>query len=146
MSSGSKRQRSVNRKLSPQATEIKDKVVLLVDDSIVRGTTSREIIRMVKSCGAKKVYFVSTCSPLKYPCFYGIDIPSEKELLASKKTVAEIEQYLGVDHLMYQHPEDIIEAITRKSNYQIDKPCMACLDGDYVCGVSQANQARARID
>ncbi len=128
------RKRSVRYKLTPQMTEIKDKTVLLLDDSIVRGTTSREIVRMLRECGAKAVYFVSACPPVKYPCYYGIDIPTQEELIANGKTTAEIEAYLGVDALLYQSEEDLVEAVARKGKYHIDSPCLACMNGEYRCG------------
>lgn len=128
------RSRSVRYKLTPQRTEIENKSVLIVDDSIVRGTTSREIVRMVREFGAKDIYFVSTCPPIKNPCFYGIDIPSRSELIAANNTNEEIRQYLGVDKLMYQTQEDLVEAVTRRGQHQIKQPCMACMDGQYICG------------
>lgn len=127
------RKRSVQYKLSPQKTEIEGKAVLLVDDSIVRGTTAREIVKMVKACGAKAIYFASTCPPIKHPCYYGINIPTHEELIASNKTPSAIQDYLGVDALLYQDNTDLTEAITRVGAHNIHKPCMACLDGDYVC-------------
>ena len=134
MANQGKRQRSVRRKLSPQMTELKDKNVLLLDDSIVRGTTSREIVRMVKECGANKVYFVSACPPVKHPCFYGIDIPTSDELIGAKMSVDEIKDYLGVDGLLYQSLDDLTEAVTRKGEHHGANPCMACLNGQYFCG------------
>lgn len=128
------RSRSVRYKLTPQRTEIENKKVLIVDDSIVRGTTSREIVKMVREFGAKEIYFVSSCPPIKHPCFYGIDIPSRKELIASGHTDAQIAEYLGVDRLLYQTQEDLVEAVTRRGEHRIEKPCMACMDGDYICG------------
>lgn len=128
------RSRNVRYKLTPQQTEIKNKNVLIVDDSIVRGTTSREIIKMVREVGAKSVYFVSSCPPIKFPCFYGIDIPSRNDLIAAKCTEKEIRDYLGVDILLYQLQEDLVEAITRRGDHHIKTPCMACLDGNYICG------------
>ncbi|KTD04730.1 amidophosphoribosyltransferase [Fluoribacter gormanii] len=127
------RSRNIRYKLTPQQTEIKNKVVMIIDDSIVRGTTSREIVKMVRESGAKKIYFASTSPPLKNPCFSGIDIPSRKELIAANKTEDEIANYLGVDVLLYQSHEDLIEAVTRRGEHQIKKPCMACMDGDYFC-------------
>ncbi len=128
------RKRSVRYKLTPQVTEINNKNVLLLDDSIVRGTTSREIVRMLRECGAKAVYFVSACPPVKYPCYYGIDIPTEQELIANNKDEQQIEAYLGVDALLYQSEQDLVEAVARKGKYHIDSPCLACMNGDYVCG------------
>ncbi len=129
-----KRSRSVRYKLTPQRTEIENKKVLIVDDSIVRGTTSREIVKMVREFAAKEIYFVSTCPPIKNPCFYGIDIPSRRELIAANDTEKQIRDFLGVDFLLYQTQEDLIEAVTRRGQHHIKRPCMACMDGDYICG------------
>lgn len=128
------RARSVRYKLTPQKTEIENKKVLIVDDSIVRGTTSREIIKMVREYGAKEIYFVSSCPPIKHPCFYGIDIPSRQELIASTYALDAISAYLGVEKLLYQAEDDLVEAVTRKGNTSISRPCMACMDGRYICG------------
>lgn len=127
------RSQQVRYKLTPQKTEINKKKVLIVDDSIVRGTTSREIVRMVREYGAKAVYFAVTAPPLKHPCLYGIDIPSRKKLIAANKTEVEIAQYLGVDELLYQTQEDLLEAVTRRGE-KIQKLCMACMDGQYISG------------
>ena len=108
--------------------------MLIVDDSIVRGTTSREIVKMIREFGAKEIYFVSTCPPIKNPCFYGIDIPSRKKLIASHKTEEEIREFLGVDKLLYQTQEDLVEAVTRRGAHHMSRPCMACMDGYYICG------------
>lgn len=132
MPNDKERSRNVRYKLSPQKTEIKNKKVLILDDSIVRGTTSREIIKMVREVGAKEIYLVSACPPIKYPCFYGVDIPTQKELIASNYTVDEIQQFLGVDRLLYQEIEDLHEAVTRRGNHKINRLCMACLDGKYI--------------
>jgi len=126
------RKRSVKHKLVPQETEIRGKKVMIVDDSIVRGNTSREIVRMVKDFGAKEVYFVSACPPIKHPCYYGVDMPTRDELIAGNKSIDGIKKNLGVDILMYQEIEDLVEAVTRIGDHHIDKPCMACLDGHYV--------------
>lgn len=133
MPNQSMRSRSIRHKLTPQPTEIANKVVLVVDDSIVRGTTSREIVKMIREVGATKIYFVSTAPPMKNPCFSGIDIPSRTELIAANKNEEEIAKYLGVDALMYQAQDNLIEAVTRRGDHQIKKPCMACMDGDYFC-------------
>ncbi len=134
MPNGEERSRSVRYKLTPQKTEIYDKNVLILDDSIVRGTTSREIVKMVKEFGAKELYFVSTAPPIKYPCFYGIDIPSRAELIAAYATEDQVRDYLGVNKLLYQDIEDLVEAVTRKGDHNIERPCMACMDGCYITG------------
>lgn len=134
MPNGEERSRSVRYKLTPQKTEIKDKKVLILDDSIVRGTTSREIVKMVREYGAKEIYFVSTAPPIKSPCFYGVDMPTRKELIAANDSEEQIRQYLGVDKLLYQKIEDLVEAVLRKGDHHIEKPCMACMDGWYVTG------------
>jgi amidophosphoribosyltransferase len=134
MPDGRDRARHVRYKLTPQKTEIKDKKVLILDDSIVRGTTSREIVKMVREFGAKEIYLVSACPPIKNPCFYGIDIPSRKDLIADHYTLDEIADYLGVEKLLYQAIDDLVEAVTRKGDHHIERPCMACMDGWYVTG------------
>ncbi|TAK77822.1 MAG: amidophosphoribosyltransferase [Gammaproteobacteria bacterium] len=128
------RLRSVRYKLTPQRTEIENKKVLIVDDSIVRGTTSREIIKMIRESGAREISLASACPPIKHPCFYGIDIPSRQELIAATHTEDQIRHYLGVDRLLYQTQEDLVEAVTRRGQHQIERPCMACMNGEYACG------------
>lgn len=132
-----KRARSVRQKLTPQRTEIENKKVLILDDSIVRGTTSREIIKMVREFGAKEIYLVSACPPITHPCFYGIDMPTKNELIAAQLSTEQIRESLGVEKLLYQTQDDLIEAVTRRGDHVISRPCMACMDGDYVCGVMQ---------
>lgn len=104
------RERSVRRKLNVIDLEFHNKNVLLVDDSIVRGTTCEGIIQMARNAGAKNVYFVSAAPPVRYPNVYGIDMPSTSELVAHGRTVEEIAQTLGVDRLMFQRLEDLIDA------------------------------------
>lgn len=128
------RKKSILQKLSPQEIEIKNKKVMLVDDSIVRGNTSKQVVELVKHAGAKEIYFVSACPPVKYPDFYGIDIPTRAELIAANKSMEEIREYIGVDILLYQTIEDLVEAVTRKGNHEIDRPSMPYLDGWYVTG------------
>jgi len=134
MPNGKLRSRSVRYKLTPQKSEIQDKIVLMLDDSIVRGTTCREIIKMVKEFGAKKIYFVSACPPLIDPCFYGIDLPSREELLAANNSLTQIQEYLGVDQLLYQEKEDLIEAVNRHHEDAVPQFCTACMDGNYITG------------
>lgn len=134
------RQKSVRYKLVPQEFEIRDKKVMIVDDSIVRGNTSREIVRMVRDFGAKEVYFASSCPPISSPCFYGVDMPTRTELIAGLKSVPEIQKFIGVDALLYQKIDSLIEAVTRKGEHYIDQPCMACMDGHYVA--NDINQSK----
>ena len=89
---------------------------------------------MVREFGAKKIYFVSACPPVKFPCFYGVDMPTKSELIASSRSVEETRKYMGVDILMYQEIKDLVEAVTRVGEHNIDRPCMACLDGRYITG------------
>ncbi|MFH1292147.1 MAG: amidophosphoribosyltransferase [bacterium] len=128
------RRKSILQKLSPQEIEIRDRNVLLVDDSIVRGNTSKKVVDLIKYAGAKKVYFASACPPVKYPDFYGIDIPTRNELIASNKTVEQIREYIGIDILLYQTIDDLTEAVTRRGEHNIDMLSMPYLDGWYVTG------------
>ncbi len=107
---------------------------MLLDDSIVRGTTSKEVVKLVRDAGAKKVYFVSASPPVISPCYYGVDFPTRAELIAAKNSAEEIRNFIGADLLLYQTLEDLIEAITRKGDHNIKRPCMACLDKWYVTG------------
>jgi amidophosphoribosyltransferase len=131
-----KREQAVQLKLAPVHSEIKDKRVLLVDDSIVRGTTSRKLIELVRNAGAKQVYFASTCPPIKHPCYYGIDFPMEKELLAHDKSLQEIEKELGADGVIYQEVESLKDALFPQKNLT---PCMACLTGEYPTATEGVN-------
>ena len=126
------RNRAVQLKLTAIASEIKGKNVLLVDDSIVRGTTSKRIIEMVKEAGAKEVYFASTCPPIRNPCYYGIDFPDPGELVASSRTVEEVAKYLGADRLIYLSIEGMKKSIGNENL------CMACIDGNYPIDVGAA--------
>ena len=126
------RKKSVRQKLNAMSSEFKDKNVLIVDDSIVRGTTSREIVQMAKLAGANKVFFTSAAPPIRFPHVYGINMPSKKELIAFDKTVDEIEEILSVDKLVYQEISDLERAILKNSNVKhLD---MSCFNGKYVTG------------
>jgi amidophosphoribosyltransferase len=107
------RRKSVRRKLNPQILEVRRKNVLLVDDSIVRGNTSREIIEMLRQAGAKKVYMVSAAPPVISPCVYGVDMPTRQEFIANQVggTTEAIRKYIGADFLLYQTIEDLIDAV-----------------------------------
>ena len=105
------RKKSVRQKLNPIGIEFKDKVVLLVDDSIVRGTTSREIVQMARDAGARKVYFASASPPVRFPNVYGIDMPNQRELVATGRTEAEIAREIGADLLIYQDLDALKRAV-----------------------------------
>ncbi|WP_180684465.1 amidophosphoribosyltransferase [Tepidicella baoligensis] len=127
------RKKSVRQKLNVIASEFKDRNVLLVDDSIVRGTTSREIVQMAREAGARKVYMASAAPPVIYPNVYGIDMPTRDELVAHGRTVEEIRQLIGCDALIYQDVAGMKKAVGKLN------PCLAgfeasCFDGVYVTG------------
>ena len=127
------RKRSVRQKLNPIGMEFKDKVVLLVDDSIVRGTTSREIVQMARDAGARKVYFASASPPVRFPNVYGIDMPNQEELVATGRTEAEIAREIGADLLVYQDLDALKEAV-RHGNPRLSDFEASCFDGRYVTG------------
>lgn len=123
----SMRQLGVKMKLNPLKSVIKDKTVVLVDDSIVRGNTSRKIVSLLKESGAKEVHMRVSSPPIVYPCFYGIDTDTQTQLIAAQKTVAEIKEFIGADSLVYLSYEGLIKASgCPKENF-----CLACLDGAY---------------
>lgn len=125
------RKKSVNQKLSTISLEFKNKNLLLVDDSIVRGTTSKEIVQMARNAGAKKVFFASAAPPVIYPNVYGIDMPSKNELIAHNKSIEEISEAIGADKLIYQKLEDLIWSV-KKGNDSIKEFDCSCFDGNYV--------------
>ena len=127
------RRKSVRQKLNAIDLEFKGKTVLLVDDSIVRGTTSEQIIQMARDAGASKVYFASASPPVKYPNVYGIDMPAADELIAHGRTDEEVQEALGCDWLVYQDLEDLIEAVQR-GNREIPLFDTSCFNGEYVTG------------
>lgn len=127
------RQRSVRQKLNAIDLEFRDKNVLLVDDSIVRGTTSKQIVQIARDAGAKKVYFASAAPPVRYPNVYGIDMPSVSELVANGRTVSEVCAEIGADRLIYQDIEDLKEAV-REGNIDITEFDTSCFDGKYITG------------
>jgi amidophosphoribosyltransferase len=127
------RKKSVRYKLNPIPLEFRNKNVLLVDDSIVRGNTSRQIVEMVREAGAKKVYFASAAPPLINPCVYGIDMPTRKDFIANQLSREEICKMIKADKLYYQKYEDL-EKAAAKGNPKIKKFCWACMGGKYPAG------------
>ncbi len=127
------RNSSVRRKLNPIELEFNGKDVLLVDDSIVRGNTSRRIVEMARAAGARKVYFGVTSPPLVAPCPYGIDMASKREFVAEGRDVQQIAETLGVDYLVYLD-RDAMNDAARKGNAKLETFCNACFTGDYPTG------------
>ncbi len=129
------RAKSVRRKLNAISQEFRDKVVLLVDDSIIRGTTSKQIIQMARDAGARKVYFASAAPPVRHPNIYGIDMPSVRELVAHGRRKKEVQTLLGADWLIYQTLDDLIDVV------RLDRPDIthwddSCFSGEYITGVA----------
>ena len=127
------RKKSVRQKLSPVDCEFLGKNVLLVDDSIVRGTTSREIVEMARQAGAKKVYLASAAPEVRFPNVYGIDMPTREELIANGRTVEEIAQEIGADGVVFQNLDDLIAAV-KKLNPAIEGFDTSCFSGEYLTG------------
>jgi amidophosphoribosyltransferase len=127
------RRKSVRQKLNAISMEFKGKNVLLVDDSIVRGTTSREIVQMAREAGARKVFFASAAPPVRFPNVYGIDMPTRSELIAAHRTEDEVALELGADALIYQDLSALEEAV-RQINPKLQQFETSCFDGNYITG------------
>jgi len=127
------RKKSVRRKLNPIPFEFKDKNILLIDDSIVRGTTSREIVEMARNAGAKKVFFASAAPPIRFQNVYGIDMAATEELIAHQRDDKQIANFIGADWLVYQNLEDLIDC-AKEGNKDIKHFETSIFDGNYVCG------------
>lgn len=127
------RKKSVRQKLNAIDLEFRGKNVLLVDDSIVRGTTSEQIIQMARDAGAKKVYFASAAPPVRYPNVYGIDMPAAHELIAHNRNEEEVGLALGADRMIYQDLQDLIDSV-RKGNDSILHFDTSCFDHKYITG------------
>ncbi len=127
------RKKSVRQKLNAIGLEFEGKNVLLVDDSVVRGTTSEQIIQMARDAGAKKVYFASAAPPVRYPNVYGIDMPAANELIAHDRSEQEVCVAIGADRLIYQDLDDLIDAV-RKGNPEIKHFDTSCFSNEYITG------------
>jgi len=125
------RRKSVRQKLNVIDLELRGKNVLLVDDSIVRGTTSKQIIQMARDAGARKVYFASAAPPIRFPNVYGIDMPAAAELIAAGRSVEEVQEIIGADWLIYQDLADLIDAC-REGNHDIARFECSVFDGNYI--------------
>jgi amidophosphoribosyltransferase len=136
------RTRSVRQKLNPMSMEFSGKNVLLVDDSIVRGTTSREIVQMARESGARKVFFASAAPPVRFPNVYGIDMPTRAELIAAHRSEDEVTRELGADALIYQDLEALKDAV-RQANPRLTSFETSCFDGVYVTGDVTTDYLRA---
>lgn len=137
MSSQTERENAVTMKLNLVRSEIEGKNIAIVDDSIVRGTTSRQIVHMLREAGARKVYFVSTCPPIKHACYYGIDFPDNNELIASNKSIKQIKQELQADELIYLD----LKSLKKMTNSAM---CTACLNGTYPTPLFAADEFTAQ--
>jgi amidophosphoribosyltransferase len=133
-----KREKAVELKLSPVKSEIAGKNILLVDDSVVRGTTSKKIIDLLKRHGANEVTLAITCPPLRHGCFYGIDFPAEEQLIANGRSTEEIAEWVGANQVIYLDEEDLVDAIG------INDLCMACINGKYPTCTSEAQEFQRR--
>ncbi len=140
LNSQEKREAAVELKLSPIVSEIEGKNILLIDDSIVRGTTSKKIVAMLKKYGAKEVTFGTTCPPVRFPCYYGIDFPDPAALIANGKSIDDIAQWLDAKKVIYLDEEDLRQATG------ISTLCMACLNNKYPTEIGEGEAfSRARI-
>jgi amidophosphoribosyltransferase len=129
----SQRKKSVRQKLNPVPLEFEGKNVMLVDDSIVRGTTCRQIIEMAREAGARQVFFASAAPPVRYPNVYGIDMPSAAELIAHGRTVEEVCELIGADWLVYQDLEDLVNC-SLEGNPEVDGFDCSVFNGEYITG------------
>ena len=136
------RNQGVRLKLNPLTHVLKGKVVILIDDSIVRGTTSKQLIEMIKGAGAKKIYFLISSPPYKYPDFYGVDTPRQKDLIAARSSVKEIEKEIGVHALHYLSYQGLLKAV----GIAEESLCTSCFTGKYPVDIGERKKEIKYID
>jgi amidophosphoribosyltransferase len=136
------RKKSVRQKLNAIEVEFRGRNVLLVDDSIVRGTTSKEIVQMARDAGAKKVYLASAAPPVRFPNVYGIDMPTSAELVAHGRSIEEIREFIGADKLIYQDVA-AMKRVVGALNPKLDGFEASCFDGVYIAGDLSADDVAA---
>jgi amidophosphoribosyltransferase len=136
------RQRGVRLKLNPLADSIRGKRLAVVDDSIVRGTTTRQIVQMLRDAGAREVHMRITSPPIKWPCYYGIDMSTREELVAAGMSVEEIREFIGADSLAYLSLPALLEATGAPS----DTFCRACFDGEYPIPVPERTPSKHLLE
>jgi amidophosphoribosyltransferase len=136
------RKKSVRQKLNAMSSEFKGKNVLLIDDSIVRGTTSQEIVQMARDAGARKVYLASAAPPVRFPNVYGIDMPTSSELIAHDRSIEEIRAFIGADKLIYQDVA-AMKRVVAALNPKLDGFDASCFDGVYIAGGGSADELAA---
>jgi amidophosphoribosyltransferase len=134
----------VRLKLNPVEPVLKGKRVVVIDDSIVRGTTSRKIVKMVRDAGAKAVHLRISSPPTQWPCYYGIDTPTRRELIASSHTVEEIARYVTADSLGYLSLEGMVDAVTGPEGHR-EGFCHACFSGDYAIPFTPTSRRQMRL-
>lgn len=144
MQGQNRRALSVRQKLNPVRSQVRGRHVLLVDDSIVRGTTSREIVQMVRDAGACRVSLAITSPPLRHPCVYGIDMMTRGEFIAKGRTIPALRRIIGADALVYQTYDGLVDAV--RGPYRDRRFCTACFDGKYPTGITRAELARMEAD
>lgn len=138
-----KREETIRLKLSPVKHELEGKKIMLVDDSIVRGNTSKKIIKLVRECGAKEVHFAVSCPPLRFPCYYGIDMQTMEEFVASDRSIEEVKKHINADTLIYQSMEGLKKALETEDGLGF---CTACFDGEYPVPVPGEDLRRIKSD
>ncbi|OZM56234.1 amidophosphoribosyltransferase [Lottiidibacillus patelloidae] len=139
------REQGVQMKLSPVRKIVEGKKVIMIDDSIVRGTTSRRIVKMLKEAGAKEVHVRISSPPITHPCYYGIDTSSFEELIASTRSVEEIRKMIGADTLSFLSVEGMLEAIGRSKQQKNCGQCLACFTGEYPTDVSKDSDLQPTV-